>query len=76
MNYADFSFNPAAFYALWYVHGRDYVLNPLHMVGSFIGSLIAGILCCHLAPDDPNSYEKPKRYLKIPKIKSLLKQIR
>ena len=44
------------------------------MISAFIGALVAGTICCILTPDDPNSYEKPKTYLKIPKMKYLLKQ--
>ncbi len=71
------SFNPTACYALWYVNGEDHVLSLIRAValaGPFVGSILAGTICGMLTPDDPTSYERPKRYLTIPKMKTLNQQ--
>ena len=71
----DVNFNPAAFYALWYVNGKDQLMYPVKLVGPLVGALLAGSICRILTPDDPN-YKKPKRYLTIKKMKNSLLNLR
>ena len=54
-------FNPAALYALWYVHGQtsgQWNFQAEHLIGPILGAIAAGVICAKLFPDDPGSWRK------------------
>lgn len=54
-------FNPAALYALWYVHGQtsgQWNFQAEHFIGPIFGAIAAGTICSKIFPDDPGSWRK------------------
>jgi hypothetical protein len=59
--YQSSTLNPAALYALWYVEGKDAIpwkLQFEHLIGPLAGSMLGGILCSRIIPDDSNSWRR------------------
>ena len=60
---ARVTFNPAAVYALWFVHGSEnstgfQAIQPERLVGPMLGSIIGGSFCSHFFPDDPACWKR------------------
>mmetsp|Transcript_2251 Transcript_2251/g.4199 ORF Transcript_2251/g.4199 Transcript_2251/m.4199 type:complete len:265 (+) Transcript_2251:15-809(+) len=62
------TFNPAALYALWYVHmvgsgtspdnfQKTSLIQIEHILGPVLGGILAGLVCLRFFPDDPSSWK-------------------
>lgn len=56
------SFNPAAVYALSYVHGSASQghIPSVHLIAPAVGAILAGTFCSKFFPDDPTSWRRIK----------------
>lgn len=53
------TFNPAAVYALWYLGSPNWKdLQIEHIIGPMLGGYLAGRICLHYFPDDPQCWKK------------------
>jgi glycerol uptake facilitator-like aquaporin len=55
------TFNPAALYALWYISGNTahpWSFQVEHLIGPILGSVLAGVICSRVFPDDPSCWKR------------------